>query len=92
MVGPGTGIAPFRSFWQQRFFEVSKTGGNQSFGKMVLFFGCRNKDQDNIYGSELNEAKSQGVLTDLLIGYSRQPGEQRVIFLLLFLKSRSFHM
>ncbi|XP_017042647.1 NADPH-dependent diflavin oxidoreductase 1 [Drosophila ficusphila] len=43
MVGPGTGIAPFRSIIQNRLHAKSK---GSSIGPMVVFFGCRNKTAD----------------------------------------------
>ncbi|XP_065651342.1 nitric oxide synthase 1 isoform X2 [Hydra vulgaris] len=76
MVGPGTGIAPFRSFWQQRIYNILHQG-EPEFGKMFLFFGCRNKFNDNIYGRELEDAKRQGALTDVFVGCSRLPGEPK---------------
>jgi len=50
MIGPGTGIAPFRGFIQERMWQV-KQGKN--VGKTILFYGCRNRNQDYLYREEL---------------------------------------
>ena len=49
MVGPGTGVAPFRAFVQER---AAQAKAGQNVGKTVLFFGCRNKAEDFMYQSE----------------------------------------
>jgi NADPH-ferrihemoprotein reductase len=49
MVGPGTGVAPFRAFVQER---ASQARAGQTVGKTVLFFGCRKKEEDFIYQNE----------------------------------------
>ena len=69
MVGPGTGVAPFRAFLQQRIQEKSP-------GKNVLFFGCRRRTQDFLYGNELESMEEQGNLT-LFTAFSRET-EQKV--------------
>nr|BAF73722.1 nitric oxide synthase [Ambigolimax valentianus] len=77
MVGPGTGIAPFRSFWQQRSIDlemmnVPSHDDRKVFGEMSLYFGCRTKLQDNIYGKELEEMKNQEVLASYYVALSRE--------------------
>ncbi|KAJ6666693.1 hypothetical protein lerEdw1_020417 [Lerista edwardsae] len=75
LVGPGTGIAPFRSFWQQRLHAM-KTAG-QAPGEMTLVFGCRSSCHDNIYKEELLEAQQQGALGRVLTGFSRDPAHPK---------------
>ncbi|MDF3821132.1 flavodoxin domain-containing protein [Leptospira sp. 96542] len=64
MIGPGTGIAPFRSF----LFEREHSGGN---GKNWLFFGERNFVSDFYYQTELQSMLDTGVLTKLNTAFSR---------------------
>ncbi|KAM3171988.1 hypothetical protein ACTXT7_015472 [Hymenolepis weldensis] len=68
MVCAGTGLAPFLGFLQERTFIKSKGG---RLGDAMLFYGCRNRDQDCILSHELNEALEGGVLSHLQIAYSR---------------------
>lgn len=49
MVGPGTGVAPFRGFIQERA-ELVKKGEN--VGETILFYGCRRKSEDWLYKEE----------------------------------------
>jgi sulfite reductase (NADPH) flavoprotein alpha-component len=64
MVGPGTGIAPFRAFLQER----EATGAS---GKNWLFFGDQHEATDFLYQDELNEYGKRGVLTRLDTAFSR---------------------
>jgi nitric-oxide synthase len=73
MIGAGSGIAPFRSFWQEREAQI-KNG--ETCGKMFLFFGCRNPKFDNIYGPELSSLLRKGVLHQIFLAFSR--GDKKV--------------
>uniref|UniRef100_A0A6I8PS58 Nitric oxide synthase n=1 Tax=Ornithorhynchus anatinus TaxID=9258 RepID=A0A6I8PS58_ORNAN len=75
LIGPGTGIAPFRSFWQQRLFD-KETKGTLT-GRMTLVFGCRSHT-DHLYREEAQEMKKKGVLREVYTAYSRQPGQPTV--------------
>ncbi|CAM9205250.1 unnamed protein product [Bubo scandiacus] len=72
LVGPGTGVAPFRSFWQHRLHHLRD--GGAPLGSMVLVFGCRSSALDHIYRREMQEAQEQGALSQVLTAFSREPG------------------
>ncbi|NXD23279.1 NOS2 protein, partial [Spelaeornis formosus] len=76
LIGSGTGIAPFRSFWLQRLYDLEHRGLRG--GDMVLLFGCRQPDLDHIYREETEEMKRKGVLTDVYTAYSRLHGQEKV--------------
>ncbi|KAG6442567.1 hypothetical protein O3G_MSEX002457 [Manduca sexta] len=67
MVGPGTGLAPFRGFLQERAF-VRANG--KEVGDNILYFGCRHRDQDYIYKEELEEFEKNGDV-QLKLAFSR---------------------
>jgi sulfite reductase (NADPH) flavoprotein alpha-component len=69
MVGPGTGIAPFRAF----LFDRKATGAP---GKNWLFFGHQRSDCDFFYQEELNAMKTSGLLTRMSLAWSRD-GEKK---------------
>ncbi|CAM4463022.1 bifunctional cytochrome P450/NADPH--P450 reductase [Paenibacillus tarimensis] len=58
MVGPGTGVAPFRGFLQARSFLKSE---GHPLGPAYLFYGCRN-DDDYLYREELERYHADGIV------------------------------
>jgi sulfite reductase (NADPH) flavoprotein alpha-component len=64
MVGPGTGIAPFRAFLQQRILEGAK-------GRHWLIFGEQHRATDFLYGEEFLEMQRLGQLKRLDTAFSR---------------------
>ena len=73
MVGPGTGIAPFRAFMEER--EVRVAGGSTS-GLNWLFFGDRHEESDFLYQDELQQWVDSGLLK-LTTAWSRD-GDEKV--------------
>ncbi|MDN3614905.1 assimilatory sulfite reductase (NADPH) flavoprotein subunit [Vibrio gallaecicus] len=69
MVGPGTGIAPFRSFVQER-------ENREAEGKNWLLFGDRTFTQDFLYQVEWQKYLKSGVLTRLDVAFSRDQNEK----------------
>ena len=64
MVGPGTGVAPFRAFVQERRATAAK-------GRNWLFFGDRNFTHDFLYQLEWQDALKDGALTRMDVAFSR---------------------
>ncbi len=69
MVGPGTGIAPFRAFLEER----AVTGAT---GKNWLFFGDQKRASDFLYEGEFTEMQRKGLLTKLDLAFSRDQAEK----------------
>ena len=72
MVGPGTGVAPFRAFMQQR--EVS-----EKKGPAWLFFGDRNFTTDFLYQTEWQQYLKEGVLTKADVAFSRDQAQKQYV-------------
>lgn len=68
MVGPGTGLAAFRGFLQERGMQH---GQGHDLGPALLFYGCRKEEEDFLYQDELEEYRKEGI-TDLVVAFSRQ--------------------
>ncbi|XP_063810046.1 NADPH--cytochrome P450 reductase isoform X2 [Pseudophryne corroboree] len=73
MIGPGTGIAPFVGFIQER--EWLKQQGKE-VGDTVLYYGCRHEHEDYLYKDELRKFHQDGVLTQLNVAFSRDQKEK----------------
>jgi sulfite reductase (NADPH) flavoprotein alpha-component len=69
MVGPGTGIAPFRAFLEERAVEGAT-------GKNWLFFGDQKKSTDFLYEAEFAEMQRKGLLTRFDTAFSRDQAEK----------------
>ncbi|KAJ1383476.1 hypothetical protein B484DRAFT_310794, partial [Ochromonadaceae sp. CCMP2298] len=69
MIGPGTGIAPFRAFIQQREVE-------EASGENWLFFGNPNYTQDFLYQTEWQRFVKDGVLNKISLAFSRDQEEK----------------
>ena len=75
MIGPGTGLAPFRGFLQER---AHRKASGASLGAAMLFFGCRHPDQDYLYADELKAFAADGV-TELYTAFSRAEGPKTYV-------------
>ncbi len=69
MVGPGTGIAPFRAFLEER-------QATSAAGKNWLFFGDQRRSSDYLYQAQLEAWKLNGHLTKLSLAFSRDQKEK----------------
>src|SRR3989440_2108942 len=72
MVGPGTGVAPFRAYLQDR----QATGAK---GKNWLFFGSQHRHSDYFYEEEFEQMKRDGFLTRLDLAWSRDATEKSYV-------------
>ena len=73
MVGPGTGVAPFRAFAQQLVQQKGRRTGD-----VRLYFGCRRSAVDYLYREELEAAEKAGAITALRTAFSREAGQPKV--------------
>ncbi|MEM1397085.1 MAG: cytochrome P450, partial [Pseudomonadota bacterium] len=72
MIGPGTGLAPFRGFVKER--RMLRDSGAK-VGPALLFFGCRQPNHDFLYQSELEQAAEDGLI-ELHTAFSRFNGKR----------------
>ena len=69
MIGPGTGVAPFRAFMQER--EARDAGGDN-----WMFFGDQTFTQDFLYQTEWQNYLKSGLLTRMDVAFSRDQAEK----------------
>jgi len=77
MPGLGTGIAPIRSFVQDRMYK--KMVLKQDVGPMVVFYGCRREKEELFYKEDWAYFKEEGVLTEL-VGAFQFDDPSKVVF------------
>ncbi|XP_045592940.1 nitric oxide synthase, salivary gland isoform X1 [Procambarus clarkii] len=77
LVGAGSGIAPFRGFWQHyhhmRTQAHAHCGGGGEPGRVLVYYGCRTH-ADHLYAEEKQAMLRSGAITSSSLALSRQPG------------------
>ena len=76
MVAAGSGIGPFLGFLEERKAKMER---EDQAGPCWLFFGCRSQEYDFIYKDLLQEMLDAGVLTKLVVTFSREEGGPRYV-------------
>ncbi|MDJ1370035.1 diflavin oxidoreductase [Gulosibacter molinativorax] len=72
MIGPGVGVAPFRSFLRHRV-------GSEASGKNWLFFGDQHRECDYLYEGEFTALEKDGRLDRLSLAFSRDQAEKHYV-------------
>jgi NADPH-ferrihemoprotein reductase len=90
MIGPGTGVAPFRGFLQRRaaMIDAAKKKAARDGeaadvvapGNAFLFFGCRAPTEDFLYRDEFEAFAADGTLTKLITAFSRENPDQPKVY------------
>lgn len=80
MVGPGTGIAPFRAFWQELTYKSNhlNNGMQKQFREVSLYTGCRNPHEDFLFQEEIRKVHKAGIITNVQCAFSRVKRRQKV--------------
>ena len=73
MIGPGTGVAPFRGFLQARRARMQQ---GHVFSEAMLFFGCRKPDEDFLYREDWDGFTADGTLSRFVCAFSRETSEK----------------
>jgi len=84
MIGPGTGVAPFRGFVQERAERGAR-------GRNWLFFGARHFNRDFLYQAEWQQALARGELHELDLAFSRDQAEKIYVQHRLRQRGREVH-
>ena len=74
MIGPGTGLAPFRGFLQER---AALRAEGRRVGPAILFFGCRHPAQDHLYADEIAAFAKDGVV-EAITAFSRADAARKI--------------
>ena len=74
MIGPGTGIAPFRAFLQE--LSCAAKNGRARSGHTRLYFGCRKRSTDYLYSEMLSDYVKAGHLSSLRVAFSREQAKK----------------
>ncbi|PPA83424.1 NADPH--cytochrome reductase [Brevibacillus laterosporus] len=73
MIGPGTGVAPFRGFLQARKYYQQQ---GKRLGEAHLYFGARHPEHDYLYQEELEQYEKEGIVT-IHTAFSRVEGQPK---------------
>ncbi|OQV13497.1 Nitric oxide synthase, brain [Hypsibius exemplaris] len=71
MIGAGSGIAPFRGFWQHLERRIERP-------EVTLIFGCRDTMLDHIYEEEIDELRQKAVIKHFHLALSRERGQSKI--------------
>ncbi len=89
MIGPGTGVAPFRAFMQER--DALGVGSGAGGGRTWLFFGDQRYTHDFLYQLEWQDLLARGLLTRLDVAFSRDQDRKIYVQHRLWERRRELH-
>lgn len=84
MIGPGTGIAPFRAFLEEREYR-------NAAGKNWLFFGDQHEAEDFLYRDQITAWQESGLLTKASLAWSRDTAEKIYVQTLIRQQGQAFY-
>ena len=75
MIGPGTGIAPFMAFLEEREYKLSQKEPEATIALIpcpyILYFGCRYENGDFIYKDRIRQYENDKIIDKLYLAFSR---------------------